>query len=89
MAHIRTIIDPYLHPNGDLNATKELTQYLFSIIFLSTLLTLAWADIAVTKRVDRYGFLQGVLLQSKDLSFRVNTHGYLESVTPNDPKQEA
>ncbi len=46
---------------------------IFSIIFLSTLTSLAWADMTVTKRVDRYGFLQGVLLQSKDVSFRVNT----------------
>ncbi len=62
---------------------------IFSVIFLSTLTTLAWADMAVSKRVDRYGFLQKVLLQSKDVSFRVNTYGYLESVTSNDPKQEA
>ncbi|ACJ18590.1 hypothetical protein [Coxiella burnetii] len=62
---------------------------IFSIIFLSTLTSLAWADMTVTKRVDRYGFLQGVLLQSKDVSFRVNTYGYLESVTPHDPKHEA
>jgi hypothetical protein len=43
-------------------------------------------DATITKIVNNNGFLEGVLITTKDAVIRVNVYGIIEKVTPNNPK---